>query len=79
MLHSQGIRQTVDGKLDAISVDKSRTVKFDEAGRECLSTELIVLQNVMFWREFSFYFKFAIKKIERKLHFTATCTTTKVT
>ncbi len=35
MLHSHGIKQTVDGKLDVILVDESWTVKFDEAGRKC--------------------------------------------
>ncbi len=35
MVHSHGIRQTVDGKMDVIKVDESRMVKFDEADREC--------------------------------------------
>ncbi len=37
MLHLHGIRQTVDGKPDVIYVDESRTVKFEEASRECWS------------------------------------------
>ncbi len=33
MLHSHGIRQMVDGKLDDILVNENRTVKCDEAPR----------------------------------------------
>lgn len=34
MLHSHGFRETVDGKLDIISVDEIRMVKIAEAGKE---------------------------------------------